>query len=95
MIASTPSAVYPLYDVAKTQGKVRIYIRPRLTIPSNTPTTTTSLPLDILIEEYMKKKKKNRFDDWHIKINKGHIMNSSFVLFVNAFVALTLKASYC
>jgi hypothetical protein len=95
LIASTPSAVYPVFSVAKSQGVMRIHIRPRTTILSSTSITTTLPPFDILIENYLEKMKKNRFDDLYQITNNGNIINSTcFVYFLHALFTLLLKEHY-
>ena len=75
LIVSTPSAVYLLCGTVKSQGIMRIQIRPRTTSLSSTSATTTLPSFDVLIEEYLKKNGKDRFDDWYEKRNEGHIIN--------------------
>jgi uncharacterized protein YpmS len=95
LIASGPSAVYPLYKAARSQGKLRLYIRPQTTTLSSTTITSTLPSLDELIEKYLEKKQKNKFDDWYEKRNNGHLTNSmSSFCFVSAFFVLFSKFDY-
>ncbi|CAM4841859.1 unnamed protein product [Rotaria magnacalcarata] len=55
---STPSVVYPLYVSAKSQGFMRIFVRPRTTILSSTVLTTILSAFDDLIEDYLKRREK-------------------------------------
>ena len=74
---------------------MRIHIRPRKTILSSTVVTTTLLPFDLLIEEYLKKTEKDRFDDWYQRKSKGHGLNFIFLLcFFHVLFTLLLR-SYC
>ncbi|CAM4827441.1 unnamed protein product [Rotaria magnacalcarata] len=88
---STPSVVYPLYVSVKSQGLMRIFVCPRTTILSSTVLTTILPAFDDLIEDYLKKERKNRFDDWYDKRNEVHITNSVYIaLFYCSFI-LVLK----
>ena len=95
MIASIPSAVYPLSAVGKSQGVMRIAVRHRTTILSSTVTPTTLPSIDTLIEKYFKKEGKDRFDDGSQRKNDTNvIISTSFFCLFHALFTLLLKLRY-
>lgn len=80
------SLVYPVSDVAKSQGFMRIHFRTR-SKSSTSVSTTTQLPIDVMIENYLKKAKHNRFSDFHQLKNVGSSINS---IFIGLFVILCI-----
>ncbi|CAF1529365.1 unnamed protein product [Adineta ricciae] len=53
--SSIPNVVYPLTIVGKSQGKMRVHVLHRPTTVPSTSTTTTTLSLDVMIDNYIKK----------------------------------------
>ncbi|CAF1536642.1 unnamed protein product [Adineta ricciae] len=77
---TTPSAVYPVYKSAKSQGLLRVHILRRTTTLSTNETTSISPSFDDLLEKYLEKKGKDKFANWYGDRTNGHIMNSSSFL---------------